>query len=80
MKLTASDGAAGDGFGGSVSLENSALLVGAPGDDDKGAGSGSGYVFARSGTTWSQQGKLDASDGAAGDALGVAAALDGGQA
>ena len=78
VKLTASDGAAGDGFGGSVSLENSALLVGAPGDDDKGAGSGSGYVFARSGTTWSQQGKLVASDGAAGDALGVAAALDGG--
>ena len=51
-KLTASDGAASDAFGGSVSGAGDVdgdgyddLVVGAPGDDDMGSGSGSAYVF-----------------------------------
>ncbi|MCC6215162.1 MAG: hypothetical protein IT376_09850, partial [Polyangiaceae bacterium] len=73
--LTASDGAASDWFGYALSLDSSVALVGAYGDDDNGSTSGSAYVFTRSGTTWSQQAKLVASDGAAGDYFGRAVAL-----
>jgi hypothetical protein len=45
VKLTAADGAPGDGFGISVSLSNDNVLVGAFGDDDYGTASGSSYVF-----------------------------------
>src|SRR4029079_6711032 len=39
----------------------------APGDN---TAAGSAYVFVRSGTSWSQQAKLTASDAATGDAFG----------
>ena len=45
MKLTASDEAADDYFGRSVSVAENVAFVGASGDDDKGSGSGSVYVF-----------------------------------
>jgi hypothetical protein len=46
--------------------------------DDVGAGSqGSAYVFTRSGTTWTQQAQLIATEGAAGDDFGWSVALDG---
>ncbi len=76
-KLTASDGAAGDGFGYSVSLSGETVLVGAYLDDDAGSSSGSAYVFTRSGSTWSQQAKLTASDGAASDIFGYSVSLSG---
>ncbi len=44
-KLLASDGAADDSFGWSVSLSGAAAIVGALGDDDRGMDSGSAYVF-----------------------------------
>lgn len=71
-KLTASDAAAGDQFGFSVSISGNTLAIGVPQDDDAGTGSGSAYVFVRTGTTWSQQAKLTASDAAAGDQFGFA--------
>jgi len=46
QKLTASDAAAGDLFGSSVSTDGDTLMVGARGDDDGGSESGSAYVFA----------------------------------
>ena len=64
-KLTAGDAAADDGFGGSVALDGDTALVGAYEDDDGGSGSGSAYVFTRSGMTWGQQAKLTARDYAA---------------
>ena len=64
-KLTASDGAAADAFGGGVSVSGDTALVGAPGDDIFLESQGSAYVFKRTGTTWSQQEKLVATDGAA---------------
>jgi len=76
-KLIASDGAASDQFGQSVSISGDTVVVGAPGDDDKGNLSGSAYVFVRSGTTWSQQAKLIASDGAAVDFFGYSVSLSG---
>ena len=46
QKLTASDGAAGDFFGRSVSNDGNTALVRATGDNDKGGDSGSAYLFA----------------------------------
>jgi hypothetical protein len=76
-KLTASDGAADDRFGSSVALssDGNTALIGAYGDDDKGNASGSAYVFTRSGTTWTEQAKLTASDGAASDMFGWSVSL-----
>lgn len=44
-KLLASDGAAGDSAGFSVSISGDTVVVSAHGDDDKGDRSGSAYVF-----------------------------------
>ena len=77
-KLTASDGAAADYFGYSVAISGDTGVVGAYGNDnEKGSNSGSAYVFVRSGTTWTQQAKLTASDGAANDYFGVGVAISG---
>ena len=76
-KLTAADGAAGDEFGYSVALSGDTAVIGAARDDDKGNDSGSAYVFTRSGTSWSQQAKLTAADGAAGDVFSISVALSG---
>ena len=46
-KLTASDAAAGDQFGYSVSISGDTVVVGALLDDDAGSSSGSAYVFER---------------------------------
>ena len=72
-KLTASDGAVGDTFG-LVSLSGDTAMIGAQGDDSY---RGSAYVFVRNGTAWSQQAKVTASDGAAGDQFGVSVSLSG---
>jgi hypothetical protein len=66
-KLLAPDGASMDSFGGEVSLSGDTALIGSCFDDDNGLDSGSAYVFIRTGTTWAEQAKLLASDGAAGD-------------
>ena len=51
-KLTASDAAERDQFGGSVSVSGDTAVVGAYFDDDAGNLSGSAYVFVRSGGSW----------------------------
>ena len=58
QRLLASDGAIDDYFGHDVSLSGDTALIGAYGDDDGGTYGGSGYVFVRSGTTWTEQQKL----------------------
>jgi hypothetical protein len=75
QKILASDGAAGDDFGFSVALSGQTALIGAFGDSDLGAGSGSAYVFTRSGAVWSLQRKLLAADGHAGDSFGVSVSV-----
>lgn len=47
-KLTASDAAAGEEFGGSAAISGDTAVVGARLDDDAGADSGAAYVFVRS--------------------------------
>jgi hypothetical protein len=73
-KLTASDGAADDFFGGSVALDGQTAVIGAIGGN---SGGGAAYVFARSGTAWSQQAELTASDAAHDDSFGGSVALSG---
>jgi hypothetical protein len=51
-------------FGTSVALDGDTALVGAIYDDVSSSNQGSAYVFTRSGTTWTQQAKLTAGDGA----------------
>ncbi len=76
-KLNASDGAAGDYFGYSVALKGNTVVVGSPWDDDQGDTSGSAYIFVRSETgEWTQQAKLNASDGAAGDYFGYSVTVN----
>src|SRR5262249_44144042 len=76
QKLVASDGAAGDLFGSSVAIHVSTLVVGADHDDiGSNSDQGSAYVFALGGSTWSEQQKLTASDGAASDKFGWSVAI-----
>jgi hypothetical protein len=78
QKVIASDGEANDNFGWSAALDGDTALVGVY-NDVIGANQsqGSAYVFTRSGTTWSQQQKLTASDGEADDNFGWSVALSG---
>jgi hypothetical protein len=75
--LQASDGEAGERFGESVALAGSTLAVGAENDDDLGSLSGSAYVFVHSGSAWTEQAELHASDGAMGDRFGASIAAFG---
>ena len=77
-RLTANDGAVGDVFGSSVAISGDYALVGAYNDDNgANANQGSAYVFVRSGSTWTQQTKLTAADGAANDYFGSSVAISG---
>ena len=76
-KLVASDGAEGDLFGSGVSISGDYAVIGAYGDAIAAPLSGSAYIFRREGTTWIEEAKLFASDGAQGDLFGCAAAISG---
>ncbi|MEO9599723.1 FG-GAP repeat protein [Parasphingorhabdus sp.] len=78
-KLMAEDGAETDIFGVRVALYEDTALISARRDDDEimGVDAGSAYIFARAGTTWHQQAKLTAPDGAADDRFGRSVALNG---
>jgi hypothetical protein len=77
-KLTPSDAAANDLFGGSVAVSNGVVVVGAFGDDDYGLNSGSAYIFEPdAGGNWIKT-KLVASDAAAADTFGISVAVSNG--
>ena len=77
QKLTASDGATGDRFGYSVSIDGDTAVIGARYDDDNGSNSGSAYVYVRTNGVWSELQKLTASDGAGDDQFGYSVSIDG---
>jgi FG-GAP repeat/S-layer homology domain len=85
--LKASNSDAGDDFGESVAISGDTVVVGA-GSEDSGANgingnqglngaaeAGAAYVFGRSGSAWSQQAYLKASNSNAGDLFGTAVAI-----
>ncbi len=77
VKLTASDGEAGDEFGVLVAISGDTAVIGAYRDDDLGSDSGAAYIFQRRGSSWTEVAKLTASDGAADDWFGVSVAISG---
>lgn len=82
-KLSASDAQASDQFGSecSISDDGDYIVVGAPFEDggsgDPTASSGAAYIFNRSGSTWTQQAILRASDTQAGDWFGSSVSISG---
>ncbi len=80
-ELTASDGQAGDYFGGSVAISGDTIVVGAGYATVGGnAMQGAAYVFAEPGSGWgnmTQTAKLTASGGVAYDTFGVSVAISG---
>jgi hypothetical protein len=86
-KLTASDAAAEDDFGVSVSLSGNIVVVGAfqpPNEPGSGSGAGSVYVFVKPAGGWpaspspmTETAKLTASDAAAGDQFGCSVSVSG---
>ncbi|MBU1941896.1 MAG: FG-GAP repeat protein, partial [Candidatus Thermoplasmatota archaeon] len=75
QKITASDPEGADGFGKSVSIAETHILISSPDDDDGGLSSGSAYIFYRGTTTWTQQTKLTASDATNQDYFGWGVAI-----
>ncbi len=76
-KLVAADGAEGDLFGISVTIDHNTILVGADLNDEKAEKAGAVYAFVYDGQQWIQQAKLMAEDGADTDIFGVRVALSG---
>ena len=74
QKILASDGADGDFFGKSVSIDGDYAVIGAICDCDH---SGSAYIFHRIGNTWTEQAKITASDGEGGDYFGHSVSIAG---
>jgi Ca2+-binding RTX toxin-like protein len=72
----AADGEPGDQFGHSVAVWGDTAVIGAYADDNpSGIDAGSAFIFTRSGTTWSEQAHLLASDGQTFDSFGSSVAL-----
>ncbi len=76
-KLTAGDAAADDAFGDAVDVDGDTAIVGAKFDDHAAVDAGSAYVYVRIGTSWTQQGKLVASDPQSNDQFGFTVAVSG---
>ncbi len=79
---------AGDTFGVSVAVSGDTVVIGASTEDSSTTGvnttpnesavaSGAAYVFVRSGTTWTQQAYLKASNAGAGDKFGASVSVSG---
>jgi len=87
--VKASNPDANDSFGEGVAVWGDTLVVGAPGEasastgvngdgsDDSAPFAGAVYVFRRSGTNWTQEAYLKASNAEAGDVFGTSVALRG---
>ncbi len=76
IKLTAGDGAPGDSFGVAVAISGNHAIVGAPAHNNA---TGAVYLFKQDEndkSLWTEQQKLVAADGSAGDYFGCSVALD----
>lgn len=75
LKVSASDAASGDEFGGDVAIDQNVAIVGARFNDDAGNRSGSAYLY--NATTGQQLFKLIANDAAAEDWFGISVGVSG---
>jgi hypothetical protein len=76
-KLTVSGLNVRAGLGSSVALSGNTIIAGTPAATSGTVSKGAAFVFTRSGTTWTQQAKLVASNGASGDRFGTSVAISG---
>jgi len=83
QKICASDRAANDFFGFSVSISGNYAIVGAQQEDEDAAGAntmsmaGSAYIFLNTAGTWAQVQKIVANDRAAADSYGYSVSISG---
>ncbi len=75
-KLTASDGAAADFFGISVSISNNLIAIGASGVDGGAANTGAIYIFRHDGISWVEETKLNSSDAVKDDYFGSSISIE----
>jgi len=71
--LKAANAGANHRFGWSVAISGDTAVIGAPGEGESGAA----YVFVRSGTAWTQQAYLKASNAGSGDQFGQTVGISG---
>ncbi|MDY7109636.1 MAG: C1 family peptidase [Planctomycetota bacterium] len=76
-KLLAADGEDQDVFGCSVAVSGDVAVIGARGEDTLGDNAGAAYVFRYRDGAWTQEARLTAADGAAGDRFGKSVAVSG---
>ncbi|MBL8165532.1 MAG: hypothetical protein JNJ61_26350, partial [Anaerolineae bacterium] len=67
--------APGDQFGFSVSLSNSALIIGAPQDDDLGENAGTAYIWTRGTTAWENGPQIFGGDTTRDDQFGTSVSM-----
>jgi hypothetical protein len=87
--IKASNTGSGDSFGSSVVISGDTVVIGAPGEDSSATGvngnqsnndapaSGAGYIFTRTGGTWSQQAYIKASNTGSEDSFGSSVVISG---
>ncbi len=74
-KITASDAQSADNFGYAVDIAGDTVVVGA--SNFESAGAEAIYLFTRSGSNWTEQGRLNHPDGQADSKFGLSVAVDG---
>jgi hypothetical protein len=76
-RIEASDKQEGDWFGYSVSIssDSTTAIIGAQREDTDASDAGAAYIFTRSGTSWSEQAKIQASDPEQNDWFGTAVSI-----
>ena len=72
-----SDTADNDWFGRGSAISGDYVIVNAYSKTTNNTGQGAAYIFYRSGTSWTQQAKLNVSDGEADDAYSYSVDIDG---
>lgn len=76
-RLRASDGEANDYFGYAVATDGQRTIVGAYGDDDRGANAGAAYVYESRNGKWREEAKLIPLQARPNEQVGMAVAIDG---
>ncbi|CAE7214981.1 unnamed protein product [Symbiodinium natans] len=79
VRLQTSERSFQDSFGRSIGISGDTVVVGAPGDNDRGDDSGAAYVFVRKANTFVEQAKLTADDGFRNSFFGNSVSIAGGR-
>ena len=77
QKITSNPRGVGAQFGNAVAISGNTMVVGAQFDSTTASQAGAAFVFVLNGTTWTQQARLLADDGAVADKFGTSVAISG---